>query len=323
MLRPITTTHLRGEEWSNLDPIDLQLGGSCYWLGRYLNDIYSESSHLYTLIGDAQDPLTLEAERLIELEPWILNPLPHAGRNEQTAVSVHLIQRSNEYTTVFTHRGALAEFSWQDVSNENAPAINGQSIFHISGFMKTNLASGLVNFLRTIHTENVVVFDHGGMVPNIEYPTAIHAIREAYEQGLMDIYLCTYEDFRHFCRFPHVEQAYSNQGAIKKQLTTLARALPLPCVTIVRGHLPDLTKAYIIMAGDVTEVSLDRSESIRKGYFFSKQIFDAGFLHWLAHNDAGRPLRQRIISAVNEGLSLWSRNSHNSTEPSRSRHGSS
>jgi hypothetical protein len=125
---------------------------------------------------------------------------------------------------------------------------------------------------------------------------------------LVDIYLCTYEDFRRFCRFPDTEPAHPDRKAVRDQLATLAKSLPLAFFTVIRGDdLPDRTKAYVVSSNGVTEASLQSSETISNGYFFSKLMFDAGFLHALMHNDVGCPLEARIVSAATEGLAAWSR----------------
>jgi len=306
MVRPVGTTELKAEEWSDADPIEMQLGGSCYWLGKNLHRLHGQSSHLYSMLGGSDDALTASSDRLIAEEEWILNAPVRGSNSSRTAISVHLIQRSNRYSTIFTYRGVLAEMSWRNLRGELAKALGSPSLLHISGFFKTNLSSGLMDFLRPIHNKHVICLDHGGFVSRVESPPAVLAIREVFEQSVVDIYFCTFGEFRGFCEFSIGARQQRHKESPEITIRRLATSQRLPCLTVVRGEdLPDHEKVYIIVKGKVTVVALAKSYAIARGLVFSKMLFDACFLFSLTHNHTGEPLEIRATAAAHEGLISW------------------
>ncbi|KAB1102703.1 hypothetical protein F6X54_30995 [Micromonospora aurantiaca] len=310
LVRPVGTTLLKAEEWSDADPIEIQLGGSCYWLGKNLHELHGQSSFVYTMLGRSDDALTADAARLVKQEGWILNALPQGSISSRTAISVNLVQRSNRFSTILTYRGTLAELSWRNIKDDLVVTLKKRSVVHISGFFKTNLSSGMIAFLRPIHNRHVICFDHGGFVSQVESPPAVLAIREAYEQSIVDIYLCTLEEFQKFCEFSAAPVKKRRGGSPESVIKELASGQCLPCLTIVRGEdLPDREKVYIILKGRVITVKLKDGLAITKGLVFSKVKFDAAFLYSLTHNYFGESLESRATSAAHEGLMSWARSS--------------
>jgi hypothetical protein len=306
MVRPVKAGLLKAEEWSDLDPIEMQLGGSCYWLGRNLHQLYGQQSYLYTLLGGSDDALTADSARLVEREGWVLNLPPRGSGSSRTAISILLIQRNNRQSTIFTYRGVLAEMSWRHLRGDLVQNLQVPSLIHISGFLKTNLSSGFLDFLRPLHARHLICLDHGGFVSQVESPPAISAIREAYEQGVVDIYLCTLEEFQQFCEFPAEPTKKVYKGSTEQLIRMLARTQCLPCVTVVRGEdLPDWRKVYIVIKEEVTVVTLRSPRTIAKGLVFSKMMFDAAFLYSLTHSHAGSSLEARTAAAADEGLISW------------------
>jgi hypothetical protein len=305
VLYPVDTKRLDHNEWATLERISMQLGGSAYYVGKYLYDQYGQVSELVTIVGDTDDALSAETARLLSAEAWVTNEavVDHAGAG--TPVSVHLVQRSEEFTTIFTHRGALDHLAWPEILR--ASAVIGQAepaLVYISSYFRTNLHLGLISRLREMSRRHVIALDHGRVNPGADNPQSASALRQAFRQGLVDIYFCTFREIWAFDKWTAAEEPPPPEMRTTELLAGLAARLNVPPLTIIRGEeWPGEGIAYLLVDGTPYEV---RDVGERTGTPTSgvgpKNAFNAAFLKCVV----GPSLtREALVQAVRSGLGAW------------------
>ncbi len=305
ILYPIDTAHLDHREWGNLEVIKMQLGGSAYYMGKYLYEQYRQESELLTIVGSADDPLSAEAARLLKQESWVRNDVIMDRTQSGTPVSVHLVQRSEEFTTIFTHRGALDHLSWDDIARGSTAVREGEpAVLYISAYFRSNLHVGLVEQLRSLSKRQIIVLDHGRVNPETDNPQAAIALKEAFNRGYVDIYICTFVQLWDLDRSPAIEEPIPAETRTQEFFVDLAGRLNLPSVTIIRGEdWPGEGAAYLLMDGELHVVSDvgERSEGPIGGVG-PKNAFNASFLMSLLETGL-RP--DAVVEAIRAGLSAW------------------
>ena len=305
ILYPIDTVQLDHREWANLEGIKMQLGGSAYYMGKYLYEQYQQESELVTIVGSTGDPLSAEAARLLEGEGWVRNDVIIDRTGSGTAVSVHLVQRSEEFTTIFTHRGALDHLSWEDISRASSAVSQGEpAVLYISAYFRSNLQFGLVERLRTHSKRHVIVLDHGRVNPETDHPQAAVAVKEAFKRGYVDIYVCTFGQLWALDKSPAIAEPIPVEMRTHEFFLDLTARLSLPPVTVIRGaDWPGEGTAYLLLDGELHVVSdVGERTGVPIGGVGPKNAFNASFLMSLIETGL-RP--DTVVDAVRAGLSAW------------------
>jgi hypothetical protein len=308
VLYPVDTEQLDHREWANLEGIRMQLGGSAYYLGKYLYDRYGQESELVTIVGDSSDPLSSEAARLLDTEAWIRNEMIVDRTRSGTPISIHLVQRSETFTTIFTYRGALDHLSWEDIFLASSAVKQDEpALIYISGYFRSNLYRGLVERLRVLSKRHVIALDHGRVNPEADNPQCAVALREAFKRGYIDVYVCTFRELWALDKSPVAEQPPPGEMRTQQLLMDIAARLNVPPVTVVRGEdWPGEGVAYLLLDGvpHVVEDTGERTGSPTGGVG-PKNAFNAAFLRSLIDPDLSPEL---IIRAVRTGLGAWMSN---------------
>ena len=305
ILYPIDTVRLDHREWANLEGIKMQLGGSAYYMGKYLYDQYQQESELLTIVGSSGDPLSAEAARLLEGESWVRNDVITDPTPSATPVSVHLVQRSEEFTTIFTNRGALDHLGWEHIFRSSTAVGRGEpAVLYISAYFRSNLHFGLVQQLREFSKQHVIALDHGRVNPETDYPQSAVALKEAFKRGYVDIYFCTFTHLWAFDKSPAIEEPIPEELRTHQFIVDLAARLHLPPVTIIRGEdWPGEGTAYLLLDGELHVVSdVGDPTGGPIGGVGPKNAFNASFLMSLL--DTGLT-RDNVVDAVRVGLRAW------------------
>jgi hypothetical protein len=187
---PIHSDALSKSEYGNLDRVKTDCGGAAVWVGRRLFD-YQEKSFLFSRVGKG-DPFSQDLTRRLNGERWIKGGALARAEGIQSGISVHLVQPGKMYTT-FTHRGALNSLGWEGIMSGVLRAAKHGGILFISGYFRTNLCDDLRRSLESLPPRLVVCLDHGRFMPR-DNERALFALRDAFQQKAIDIYLCTYSD---------------------------------------------------------------------------------------------------------------------------------
>lgn len=308
ILNPIDTITLDDREWGNLESIKMQLGGSAYYLGKYLYEQYRQESELLTIVGSTDDPLSREAARLLNGESWVRNNVVTDKRPSATPVSVHLVQRSDKFTTIFTHRGALDHLSWEHIfQSSTAVGHDEPALIYISAYFRSNLHSGLEKRLRELSRQHVISLDHGRVNPKTDNPQSAIALKEAFNRGYIDIYFCTFGQLWALDQSPTLEEAIPVESRTPEFIVELAERLNVPPVTIIRGKgWPGEGTAYLLLDRQlhvVSEAAEPTGEPI--GGVDPKKAFNASFLMSLIETGL---TPDAVVDAVRAGLRAWINN---------------
>jgi hypothetical protein len=304
-LHPISTKELNADEWSDIDPPDLALGGSCLLVGRAMHRLHNQSSHLYTVLGAGEDMFTRHADALLTKESWIRNEFPRGPHGSRTAVSVHLVQRRQAFTTIITHRGVLGNFTWSAIHDDLLERLGEGGVLYLGGLLKTGLCAGLTGFLKEVPRNVVVVLDHGRLAPGLEHPESLHSIRDAFAEGLIHVHLATYREFEGLCEYPSIRTSRwtdMNDTAIKTRLEGLVRATPLPYACILREA--SVSNVRAILGNEILSFP---TPSPQRGRLTSKSNFTASFLFRLARADPAMRAEERVARAVTDASHSWAR----------------
>lgn len=317
ILSPIEDTLLRAEEWSNLEEVKIRLGGSCLQVGARLYDAYDVQASLFSATGGAMDPLSQEAHNLLARQGWIarkhVEPVPGIA----AAVSVHLHQADGMFKTVFTHKGALAYLDWHRLESELLLEHVSGGVLYIGGYFRTNLHNGLHDALQRHGMQQLVVLDHGQLVPEVESQLQVSYLKHAFDRGEIDVYICTHAEFQALA--DHPERAKRSptpsardapaSGPPLEQLAKLAGRLPLPPVTVVRDPAwLDPPTAVVITPGSppqLATVTIPAGHALPWQTLGSDNAFNAGFLYGLVTGDPDAGSEAATLEAVQEGLRIW------------------
>lgn len=308
MLNPIETTDLRPEEWSNLDPVKIDLGGSCLQVGRALCDHYDLDSVLLTSVGGSDDPLSVELRRRLERERWLRNANHEAVPGVSAAVSLHLQQGSGDFTTIFTHRGSLDHLRWARIWPDLLEAHETGGVVYLAGYFRTGLHAELSAHLGRLGPEQIVAIDHGRLVPEVEHPQSIRTLKQAFRRGEIDIYICTLSELWSLVKYPNREDVPKTDGQSTGFLQALVAGTALPPLTVVRDEscLGRSTAWLLVGATEsAREISITSERDRATGPVGMDNVFNAGFLYSLVTGDPELGLEDAIVQAVIAGLTLW------------------
>jgi sugar/nucleoside kinase (ribokinase family) len=308
LVRPISTRALHRGEWSNIDPISVELGGSAYWVGHYLYKYYAQRSYLFTAMGGSEDIFSREGWDRLQDEPWPLNKQQLRPDKARTAVSVHLTQEDGGFTTIFTHRGALVQFGWSSIEDELQHVLEDGhgGVLYISGYLRNNLCEDLLRILRSLAQDTLICIDHGQLVAKMESPGAVYALRDAFARQLIDIYICSYDELCSLLEFPKrpSSRRWPSPDPVRI-LTRVAKRHILPIVTIVRGGVKlGGAQAYAMVGEHVSPISADGG-SLNNSSVGSRNAFNATLLYALSHARPMGRLEDRVLLAVKEALERW------------------
>jgi hypothetical protein len=189
---------------------------------------------------------------------------------------------------------------------------------YIAGYFRTNLFETLEKSLKQISTRVLVIVDHGQFEAH-EKPNAENALVSAFRGGLVDIYVCTFDELRAFAEvaYPAALQALDTTGF----LIEMACSGSLPMITIVRGDFPAArTNAYLLRNGDVVEFEIRKDIAGFENQPGERSRFTAGLLQKLLEPsrenvpdrltpEAESQLADTILSdAINEAIKSWQQN---------------
>jgi hypothetical protein len=308
LIRPIVTTVLGKDEWINIDPIGFALGGSGLWVGKYLHQFYGQQSHLFSLVGKSSDLFTQEFTGLMGLETgWLAGNHVKRSSRGRTPVTVHLIQSNNEFTTMFTHTGALSDFGWDDIQQELERTLEQGGVLYISGYLKTSLHVALSANLARFADNTLICIDHGRLRPEHVNGVAMDNLVEAFRQGRIDVYFCTYRELLSFYRARHSEELVDT-GDIKDTLRHIQGSGILPALTIVRDKYQVRNSiAYAIVGESVYSLRGEGGPTVAGACVGPKNAFSAGMVHQLIHglDPHSHSLGTVVRDAGKEALARW------------------
>jgi hypothetical protein len=226
----------------------------------------------------------------------------------------------------------LSQFRWGDVQSELGRTLRGGGVLYISGYPKTYLWEDLLKYLEEFNKKNTLVcIDHGRLVLNLIDGRALDALRNAFVRGLIDIYICTFQEFLSFYCFqkgvtPQIRHQ-TVEGLLKQTsfagstidvhaiLDELAldAEFALPCITAVRDrNVPGETNVFVIIGGEVHLI--ESEEHVHEGPTSLRHAnaFNAGMMHHLVHGYRTRSceLETLAIRAAREGLQRWHEADH-------------
>jgi hypothetical protein len=287
-LSPVTVNSLEEQEYSDLDGVKPDCGGSAVWVGRHLWDNFQQRSYLFTQIGNG-DGLSKELQRRLKWETWIRGnwirgrTIHTAPGQQQSGLSVILMQEDSSFYTTFTQKGALASFSWERILVRIQRETGNGGLLYISGYFRTNLCEDLESNIRSLSPLVVTCVDHGRFQPNDNIKAA-RALLEAFHQGLIDIYICTLSELRQFATALGVEipDDCSREECLKR---AIAGDL-LPKATVVRREFDGVSlQADTVIDAKITPITVALSDVPRVGRPGRKSAFNAGLIHSIASSD--------------------------------------
>jgi hypothetical protein len=186
IITPVKTTELQEQELFNVNQIVFDLGGSGVWVGRALYGLYRKKSYLFSVQGKGNDELTSIFQKRLKNEAlpeklakegtkrtegdsnqarphWFYNRVVPIGNEDScSAVTMHLIQSRNQFSTMLTRVGVLDEFKWDDKNiNQLHELLRNGGVMYLSGYLKTKLGLGLDEKLRAFHHNTLICVDHG------------------------------------------------------------------------------------------------------------------------------------------------------------------
>ncbi len=286
---PVLTKTLGKEEWVNINPTRFSLGGSAIAVGRSLYSNQKQKSYLFSAIGRSRKTITPEIRHLISDEEWIINDNITLFSEGETASTVLLTQKENEYTTMFTHIGVLSQLTWESIKEDLHKIINKGGVLYISGFLKTGLHINIkkeLKEIREICNNTIICIDHGRIMPELEKSTSIELLQEAFKLNLIDIYICTFNEILSF--YNYAKKNKIAKSTIKKRekiLKNIAKKGDLPEITFVRGlGFSQQIEAYAIISTDVYPINITDYKEIIDTAVGPKSTFNATVLHHLVNN---------------------------------------
>jgi hypothetical protein len=289
-LAPINVDRLDGvTEYSDLTRLEWTCGGTAYYVAHYLKKYRSAGSYLFTKKGD-DDTFSRELGKKLK---GVAGYMP-ATTGEQCGVSIHLRHQENAnwVWTTFTHKGALANLTWSSVMHHLQRKTEGPSILYISGYFRTGLWQNLADDLRKISSRAVVCVNHGRYMEG-ENSVAVKELINAFQQGQIDIYICTLVELKRLI----TDYGHSVQyRAPQEFLTALAFEELLPRITVVRHTDNDDALIYYVIDKSVyTEADDPRPGANRPGL---NGAFSAGLVYGLCHAREGQGIEATVKGAV-------------------------
>lgn len=310
-LRPIETTELSKDEWSNIDTPELKVGGSSIWVGKFLWEIYKQKSHVYSIRGEGGNIFTDALIGLVEKENWLINGIRMGSSSSNAAITVHLVQKSDTFTTMFTHTGELDIFGWNHIKEEIKDTLFSGGVLYISGYLKTKLCDGLNAHLQYFSQNVLICVDHGRLVHE---RNKVKALYRAYKAGFVDVYFCTYRELFGFYafatsdNFPPKKRIKwpSSSRRVIQNLKKLASSENLPLITLVRDeNLPGNFKTFVIINKEVFPIKGNPGKKITKSGVGEINAFNAAFMYSLIHDQRYQMLEEQVTHAARAALERW------------------
>ena len=301
-LNPVNLNNLVVGEYSDLNSIRIDVGGSAAWVGRFLYGRMNglKKSYLFSRLGN--DSLSKELRRMLSREPWIRKFYQVPATHAQCGTSFNLEPLGYQLHTTLTHRGSLTSFDWHQFLPKLHRKVKRGGIIYISGYFRSNLCQDLATSLEALPAKTVVCVDHGRFQKE-DFERAGAALAQAFADGLIDVYLCSHVEFTAFAR--------ANLGGdlplgTEEMLKLCYEACILPPVTVIHGE-PEVSGAvaYLAYQGQVrfTKVG-EMSPGARLG---SQNAFNAGFLYKLACGSEDANVDQALDEAVVHALEMWTK----------------
>lgn len=165
-------------------------------------------------------------------------------------------------------------------------------------------AKGLVERLDFLSRNHIIALNHGRLVPEVETPQAVTALKRVFKQQYVDVYTCTFGELWSLSHYPHRTEAPESADRSDATLADLARQLALPPITVVRGEdWPGDHKVYLILDGEVQVVEEDDGElAYNPGAAGHKSGLNAAFLYSLAREAVPADLAQKVVQAARFAL---------------------
>lgn len=305
-VRPVATRSLDDIEYSNLEEVRDDCGGSACYVGRFLKSNFMKRSYLYTQVGGSGPLTRLLKEHLAMEETWNRGGVLKTDPTAPSAVSVHMIQPHDEYHSTFTFKGALVSLSWDKV----LPALRKKSrrggILHISGYFRTGLDNGLTWSLLQLPINLLTCIDHGRFVPD-DVNAASKSLLEAFSAKAIDIYICTYPELRRLME--QGDAMVADEMTIDVALKHFSSRSLLPRVAVVRcDPEPTLLRAFVLVDREVHVVERTTSSDATQFRIGVSNAFNASLLYHLSVGDPAEDFHTSVCEAVGDALDTLRRN---------------
>ena len=292
-------------EYSDLDTVPVNIGGACFFVGKYLWEGFTRRSHLFSQIGKG-DMFSRQLSRLIKEVPWIRDDHIPTSKNSQCGVSIHLLDREGRFTPTFTHKGALGNFRWKPIIKSlQHCGRRGGGVLYISSFFRTSLSQDLATSIRSLSPNILVILDHGRFQPT-EHPAAMRTLTDAFSAAMVDIYICTYGEIYAF--------ATGAGLAVGRELDEIevvrrcAKSGILPKVTVVRGDQnAGQPTALLAIDNEVQLIKDGPKDWHPQSSPGIHEAFTAGFINYLYSSDATGEIEDIMVEAVRAGLKFWAK----------------
>lgn len=301
-LYPVDVADLEEGEFSGLDAVRLNVGGSAAWVGHYLYTMTKgrQRSSLFSRLGD--DAFSRDLRQRIRYATWVKDFHQVEAKSSQCGLSVNLENRGGLPPTTLTHRGSLRSFEWSQILHPLNKCTRHGGVIYISGYFRTNLCNGLVRALDALPAQTVVCIDHGRFRQD-EFRHHGHALQSAFSLGLIDVYICSNKEFRDFARGAGVDTAPDRP--IEELVKRCEDRGVLPPFTIIKGTVGSAPTAYVAERGRIEKVELDRPAAHTRGSVGRQNAFNAGFLHRLGNGRPDMTARAAVTDAVRHALETW------------------
>lgn len=302
-ISPVSIDRFPNVEYSNLDTVRIEPGGSAFFVGKHLWTGFTHKCYLFSRVGEG-DVFSKQLAKLLKNCPWTRGNHLSTSQHSQCGVSIHLLDRARQAVPTLTHKGALSELSWSRVLKDLQHVTRrGAGVLYISGFFRTGLSRDLDSSIRALAPDTLVLIDHGRFQASDD-PAAANSLLDAFRSGLIDIYICTYAEITTFADAigltfvrgqPHIET-----------IEYFAQSEILPKVTVVRGDpingVPTAIIAIDAKVQLIEEGPRDWTPRNRPG---EQDAFTAGFINYLYTGDSRESLEDILTGAVGAGLKFW------------------
>jgi hypothetical protein len=302
-LSPVSVRLAKNTEYSDLDTVRAEPGGSAFYVGKYLGESFNRRSYLFSRIGRG-DPFSRHLERIVKDVPWIRGDHLTASGTSQCGVSVHLIDHDGTFLPTFTHRGSLVELSWPLILRDlQHYTRRGGGLLYISGLFRTGLAVDLVSSIQKLSPGVLVVLDHGRFQPD-DHVAAVRSLLDAFRLAAIDIYICTYSEIAALARGAGV--VVSGEVSQFELIESFAGMHFLPKITVVRGDPEPGQPVAILAIDDKIELIEDGPHNwVPRNIPGGNSAFTAGFLNHFYRESPQGNLQDYLENAVRAGLRFW------------------
>ncbi|MEU4690092.1 hypothetical protein [Actinoplanes sp. NPDC023714] len=295
-IRPVRVSKLEDNEFYDLDTPVVGCGGSALHFGQELYRRAGIKSRLYTRLGKSD-----QLRAIIRREPWIRGRRPRIDRGGQSGVSLHLIQDEGQFHTTFTHTGVVARLSWSDIKHHIGRRAQRGGVLYIAGFFRTGLCVDLRETLARFPYKLLVCLEHGRFKAKAN-PSANAALQLAFEEQLVDVYLCTDAELCELMSACGLVVDRRNGPAAA--LTYFARQRTPPQIVVVRSRAGDGTAlAHVLFGGEVFEVAGQGAPPPHG--IGSKGRFMATFVHELVTGRPDEDPRRVVVHAAEQAVQSW------------------